>query len=90
MRPAALVYLRDNDAAQRLVVAWPLVCKRDIRVDQAHWSKMADVPLWRVEALHQLLVEHGICNFDGTIDPLAERFIASQVAAAIKAAQRGA
>lgn len=87
MRPAALVYLRDNDAAQKLVVAWPLVWTGDTCANLARWSKLADVPLWRVEALLPVLAEHGICRDDGTIDPLAERFIASQVAAAIKAAR---
>ncbi len=85
MKAAALVYLRDNAAAQRLVVAWPLVSGRDAEESQvaAEWASLADVPRHRVPGIAKVLRAHGICLPDGTVDPLAEKFVENQVARAL-------
>ena len=90
MKPAALVYLRDNVAAQRLAVAWPLVPDRT-RPEKAlvrAWAELADVPPHLAEALAPVLRSHGICRDDGTIDPLAEQYIGAQVQATIRGPRR--
>lgn len=90
MKPAALVYLRDNVAAQRLAVAWPLVPDRT-RGEKAvlrDWARVADVPPHQTEALAPVLRSHGICRDDGTIDPLAEQYIGARVQATIRGPRR--
>ncbi len=90
MKPAALVYLRDNVAAQRLAVAWPLVEDR-ARAEKSvlrDWARLADVPLHQAEALAPVLRSHGICRDDGSLDPLAEQYIGAQVQATIRGPRR--
>ena len=90
MKPAALVYLRDNVAAQRLAVAWPLVPER-ARAEKAvvrDWARIADVPPHQAESLAPVLRSHGICRDDGTIDPLAEQYIGAQVQSTIRGPRR--
>lgn len=86
MKPAALVFLRDDLAAQRLVVAWPLVTKRD--AEQAalldEWAGLANVPRHMAVKLARVLVAHGLCKADGTVDALAEQFVASQATSRIR------
>lgn len=90
MKPAALVYLRDNVAAQRLAVAWPLVegRTRTEKIVLREWARVADVPPHQAEALAAVLRAHGICRDDGTVDPLAEQYIGAQVQATIRTARR--
>ena len=74
MKAAALVYLRDKVAAQRLAVAWPLVPDRT-RGEKAvlrDWARVADVPQHQAEALSPVLRSHGICRDDGWV-PLEKR-----------------
>ena len=90
MKPAALVYLRDNVAAQRLAVAWPLVPNR-ARGEKAlvrEWARLADVPPHQAEALAAVLRAHGICRDDGTVDPLAEQYVSNQVASSLKGVRK--
>jgi hypothetical protein len=85
-RFAVFVYLRDNPAAQRMAMAWPLVPdhtatgKRLVRM----WAELADVPPSRAVALARVLRAHGICKDDGTTEKAAIEFIASQVRSTIK------
>ncbi len=90
MKPAALVYLRDNVAAQRLAVAWPLVEDRgrSEKLVVRDWARIADVPPHQAEALAPVLRSHGICRDDGTIDPLAEQYIGAQVQSTIRGPRR--
>ena len=90
MKPAALVYLRDNVAAQRLAVAWPLVTDRgrSEKLVLRDWARVADVPPHQAEALAPVLRSHGICRDDGTLDPLAEQFVAAQVQSSIRGSRR--
>jgi len=87
MKPTALVYLRDNEAAQRLVVAWPLVpAEQRASATQAGlvaWSNLSDVPLETARRLALVLLAHGIVLEDGTVARDAENFIAAQVAASM-------
>lgn len=90
MKPAALVYLRDNVAAQRMAVAWPLAFEQG-RGEKARvraWARLADVPPHLAEALAAVLRAHGICRDDGTVDPLAEQYVANQVASSLKGAKK--
>jgi len=90
VKPAALVYLRDNVAAQRLAVAWPLVTDRT-RAEKTvvrDWARIADVPPHVAEGLAAVLRAHGICRDDGTIDPLAEQYVGAQVQATIRTPRR--
>jgi len=86
VKPAALVYLRDNVAAQRLAIAWPLVTDRarTENVVVREWARIADVPPHVAEGLAAVLRAHGICRDDGTIDPLAEQYIGAQVQSTIR------
>jgi len=90
VKPAALVYLRDNVAAQRLAVAWPLVegRTRAEKIVLREWARIADVPPHVAESLAAVLRAHGICRDDGTIDPLAEQYIGTQVQATIRTSRR--
>lgn len=90
MKPAALVYLRDNVAAQRMAVAWPVAFER-ARTEKARlreWARVADVPRHQAEALAAVLRAHGICRDDGTVDPLAEQYVSNQVASSLKGARK--
>jgi hypothetical protein len=90
VKPAALVYLRDNPAAQRLVVAWGLVAPRTgpARSLVARWAALADVPPHVAARLAPVLRAHQLVHDDGTVDPLAEQFIASQVMSSMKGVRR--
>ena len=90
MKPAALVYLRDNVAAQRLAVAWPLIPdrSRSEKLILRDWARIADVQPHLAESLAPVLRSHGICRDDGTIDPLAEQYIGAQVQATIRSPRR--
>ena len=90
MKPAALVYLRDNVAAQRLAVAWPLVPdrSRSEKLVVRDWARLADVPPHQAEAIAPVLRSHGICRDDGTLVPLAEQYLGAQVQATIRTARR--
>lgn len=81
MKPAGLVFLRGNDAAQRLAIAWPLVENRAVAEPDLvrEWARLADVPPHVAERLAIVLWRHEICRADGTVDPLAEAFVASLV-----------
>jgi hypothetical protein len=85
-RFAEFVYLRDNPAAQRMAMAWPLVPdhtatgKRLARM----WAELADVPPHRAGPLARVLRAHGICRDDGTTERAAIEFIASQVRSTIR------
>ena len=90
MKPAALVFLRDNVAAQRLAVAWPLIPDRT-RGEKAlvrEWARLADVPPHQAEALAPVLRGHAICLDDGTLDKLAEQYIQSQVQSTIRGSRK--
>jgi hypothetical protein len=81
VNPAALVFLRDNVAAQRLAVAWPLAFGQG-RTGKSlirDWARLADVPPHQAEALAAVLRAHDICRDDGTLDKLAEQYVQSQV-----------
>ena len=41
----------------------------------AEWAALADVPRHRVPGIAKVLRAHGICLPDGTVDPLAEKFV---------------
>ncbi len=90
MKPAALVYLRDNVAAQRLAVAWPLAFEhgRGEKALLRNWARIADVPPHQAQALAAVLRAHGICRDDGSVDPLAEQYVANQVASSLKGARK--
>lgn len=90
MKPAALVYLRDNVAAQRLAVAWPLAFEhgRTVKARVREWARLADVPQHQAEALAAVLRAHGICRDDGTVDPLAEQYVGAQVQSTIRGTRR--
>ena len=90
MKPAALVYLRDNVVAQRLAVAWPLVPDRTrgAKAVLRDWARIADVPPHMAEALAPVLRSHGICRDDGTLEPLAEQYIGAQVQSTIRGPRR--
>ena len=79
MKPAALVFLAGNSVAQKLAITWPIV-PADERCGFGAWARLADVLEHRAQAIGQVLRAHEICLPDGTLDPLAEQYIASQVA----------
>jgi hypothetical protein len=82
MKPAALIYLQDSQPAQRLAVAWPLVPAGQ-REDPAAWARLAGLTIADAERYGSVLLAHGICLPDGTLDHDAENFIAAIVAASI-------
>lgn len=86
MKPAALVFLRDSVAAQRLAVAWPGLESRALpeKALGREWARLADVPPHQAEALAPVLRRHGICLPDGTTDPLADQYIQAQVQTTIR------
>lgn len=87
MKIAALIYLAGDDSAQRLVMAWPLLqpaergrplTERTLRT----WAHLASVSELAAEQLGPPLVLHDIVLADGSIDPLAEDYIAQRFAKA--------
>lgn len=90
MKPAALVYLRDNVAAQRMAVAWPVAFERarSTKARLREWARVADVPRHQAEALAAVLRAHDICRDDGTVDPLAEQYVSAQVQSTIRGMKR--
>lgn len=87
MKPTALVYLRDDPAAQRMVVAWPLVPiahgPRDTAKGLAAWAAAANVSLHIVGRLSIVLRLHEIVLPDGTVAPDATNYIAALVSTSI-------
>lgn len=81
MKPSGLVFLRDSPHAQRLAVAWPLVEDRTLPEKDLvrEWARLADVPPHVAERLAVVLWRHEVCRADGTVDPLADAFVASLV-----------
>jgi hypothetical protein len=89
VRPAALVYLRDDLAAQRMVVAWPLLTRDGKQAPSLNeWSKLASVPRHVVARIAPVLQAHEIVRADGTVDPLAEQFVTAQVQSTLRGARR--
>ena len=90
MRPAALVFLRDNPAAQRLAAAWPHVTRRDAAplALAAEIAALANVARSVAAKTLPVLRAAAICRDDGTLDPLAEQYIAAQVNTTIRSARR--
>lgn len=90
MKPSALVFLRDDLAAQRMVVAWPLVTRRDAAEGDLldEWAALAGVPRHVAPKVARVLRAHELVRDDGTIDTLAEQFIASQATSAIRGLRR--
>lgn len=85
-RFAVFVYLRDNPAAQRMAMAWPLVSDHKATGKRlvSMWAELADVPPQRAAPLARVLRAHGICRDDGTTERAAIEFIASQVRSTIR------
>ena len=78
MDPAALLLLKDNEVAQRLVAVFPrLQWKR--RGDRKRrcelWAKLAGVRVADVQQFHDMLVDNEICTLDGNVDPLAHSYV---------------
>ena len=83
MRPTALIFLRDNPAAQRMAVAWPAAFPGDVEGRLARWAAAADVHPALAEKLAHVLAIHGIVRPDGTVEPDAENYVAAVVSASI-------
>lgn len=82
MNPAALVYLQNDEHAQRLAVAWPLVERgKDKRKLEISWSEVSGVNEYQVRRIGPVLRAHGICREDGTVDETAMRYVAQMALA---------
>jgi len=85
----AVAVLAEDPDARRLVVAWPLVEAglTDTALLVA-WSRVSAVPLSRVRRLGEVLVRHGICRPDRTVDPEATRVVQHLAAEVLRTKNR--
>lgn len=97
MNPSALTFLETHEA-RRLAAAWPIFHARCVReaaefVTQTVEERVVMQPhVWKeiaacdgtdpMDTLMSALEDNGICLPDGTLDPLAEQFIADAARAA--------
>jgi hypothetical protein len=85
--------LSRGPSARRATLSWPLVRKglkgqRRLR----EWAKCSGVSIRELDEIAGMLLEHGVCRPDGTVDPEAERLCEVFVADALrrmKGAPRG-
>ena len=93
MKTTALIYLADDKLAQRLVVAWPLAYAAKQTDRDETWLDLAGLANRSERDTSKLkmrmLLAHGICRADGTVDPTAEAFIARIASKAIGGVKRG-
>ena len=78
MDPAALLLLKDNEVAQRLIVAFPRLHmgRRGDRKRRCEvWAKLAGVRVADVQTFHDMLFDNEICTMDGTVAPLAASYV---------------
>ena len=88
MDNVALIFLSEDKDAQRLAVAWPKAAagRRIKTLDAstcARWAELSGVHLYTVSRLGKVLLEHGICTFDGKTDESALAFIRRQIAKSV-------
>lgn len=85
----AVTLLLDDAEARRLIVSWPLVPPHLDGAAMVHaWSRRSGVALTRTIRLAEVLIAHGLCAPDRTVDPEAERVVAHVAAQALRATGR--
>ncbi len=83
---AAVVFLSRDEAAQRLALAWSKVDRSlSDRARLAAWAAAAGVSRSVAERVTRVLLLHGICKEDGSLDGEASRVLAHAAAAALRA-----
>ena len=78
MDPSSLLLLKDNEVAQRMIVAFPRLHmgRRGDRKRRCEtWAKLAGVRTADVQTFHDMLFDNEICNMDGTVDKLAASYV---------------
>jgi len=78
MRDEALIALADDAIARRLAAAWPSVRTRWKKRKRCllEWAALSGLPPIIVERKATTLFGLAICRADGTIDPLAAKYLA--------------
>lgn len=86
---AAVALLADDRDAQRMAISWHLVEPglRDAAMRVA-WARVSGVPLSVVSRRAAVLIGHGICREDRTVEPEADRVLQHLAAERLRAAQR--
>ncbi len=92
MDHAALIFLIDDIAAQRLAVAWPQVKGRESELTtsvETAWAHVAGVPIERVKALGPMLIANHICLADGSTNPQAMQLVRGEIASRLRKQLQG-
>lgn len=86
---AAVAILVEDRDAQRLAVSWHLVEPglRDAALRIA-WSRVSGVPLSVVSRRAEVLIRHGICREDRSLEPEAARVLQHLAAETLRSTQR--
>jgi len=85
-RTVVLVELLANSPeARRAVLSWPLVRAGGGRIAVLErWSRCAGVEYEALERVAGMLLRHGVCRRDRTVDPAALRIIEHLAAATMR------
>ena len=87
-RPELLGLLKDAEPLWRLIAVWPNVggvgrSKAKERM-VARWAKLALMREAEVRSCWELLVHNGFVRLDGTVDPVAARYVMNQMAKTVR------
>jgi len=67
---AALVVVADDISALKAMVSWPLVFHLNGLTRMRRWAEVSGLPKAELKRVEPILMGHGICRLDGSVDEL--------------------